>query len=315
MRSETSTAVRADAVTVTYGDTVALDELSLHAPGGTITAVLGPNGAGKTTFVRAVATLEPYEGNLEVAGREVAGHPALTRRTIGMAGQHAAVVDKLTGRENLELVARLYGQTGSQAKTSAGEVVESMQLEAFADRRVDACSGGQRRRLDLAVTLVGQPSVLLLDEPTTGLDPRSRSRLWEAVRRLPDNGSTVLLTTQYLEEADALADRIVVIDQGRTIAAGTPSELRRSLATTRLEVTCEDRIAEARLVEVAASLDAEVERDGESAVFVGSFDLDSAYAAVRDAGLSGSVSEFVVQPPSFDDVFLALTTPDSKVTA
>lgn len=315
MRSEMSAAVRAEDVTVAYGATTALDGVSLRVPSGSVTAVLGPNGAGKTTLVHAIATLQPYEGSLEVAGREVAVHQARTRRTIGLAGQQAAVVDKLTGRENLELVARLYGQTKSEAKISAREVIESMQLGAFADRRVDVCSGGQRRRLDLAVTLVGQPSVVLLDEPTTGLDPRSRSRLWEAARRLPDNGSTVLLTTQHLDEAGALADRIVVIDQGRTIAAGTPSELRRSLATTRFDITCHEQVAESRLIEVASLLAAEFERNGASTAFIGSFDLDAAYAALREAGLNGSVSEFVVQPPTLDDVFLALTAPDSKVTA
>jgi ABC-2 type transport system ATP-binding protein len=199
--------------------------------------VLGPNGAGKTTFVRAVATLlRPDAGTLRVAGIDVARRPDHVRQVIGLAGQHAAVEPTMTGRENLLMVARLFGQSSRQAAANAGEVMSRLGLQDVADRQVKTYSGGLQRRLDLGASLVGAPRLLLLDEPTTGLDPTSRIRLWEAIRELLTRGTDVLLTTQYLEEADQLAGQVVIIDHGRVIASGSPAELKTLAGSDMIEV-------------------------------------------------------------------------------
>src|SRR5689334_4074113 len=212
----------------TFGKTRALDGLDLTAEPGQVVAVLGPNGAGKTTFVRIVATLvAPDEGTLRVAGHDVRRDPAAVRRAIGLAGQFAAVEAAMTGRENLEMVARLFGCSRRSARANASAVLDQLDLVDAADRLVRTYSGGMRRRLDLGASLVGAPRLLLLDEPTTGLDPRSRIELWEAIRTLVDAGTDVLLTTQYLEEADQLASEIVIVDHGRVVAAGPPAQLKR----------------------------------------------------------------------------------------
>src|SRR5690242_10099186 len=210
-----------------YGKTVALDGLDLVAERCQVVAVLGPNGAGKTTFIRAVATLLRLDaGTLRVAGHDVAKEPGAVRRAIGLAGQFAAVEPAMTGRENLEMVASLFGQSRRAAKRSATAVLERLGLTADADRLARTYSGGMRRRLDLGASLVGAPRLLLLDEPTTGLDPRSRIELWDAIRALVDAGTDVLLTTQYLDEADHLASQVVIVDKGAVIADGTPSDLK-----------------------------------------------------------------------------------------
>jgi ABC-2 type transport system ATP-binding protein len=209
-----------------YGKTQALNGLDLVAERGQVVAVLGPNGAGKTTFVRAVATLLALdEGVLRVAGHDVNQDPGAVRRVIGLAGQFAAIEPAMSGRENLQMVARLFGHDGRAARRNADAVLEQLGLLEAADRLARTYSGGMRRRLDLGASLVGAPRLLLLDEPTTGLDPRSRMELWEAIRRLVDNGTDVLLTTQYLDEADHLADQVVIVDHGRVVASGTPYEL------------------------------------------------------------------------------------------
>src|SRR3954447_25990141 len=218
--------VAASGVAKRFGKTQALDSLSFVAERGVV-AVLGPNGAGKTTLVRALATLISLDaGELRVYGREVARKPEVVRRLIGLAGQFAAVEPAMTGRENLEMVARLYGQDRRKAKERATRVLEQLDLVEAADRLVRGYSGGMRRRLDLGASLVGEPRLLLLDEPTTGLDPRSRAELWQGIRNLVASGTDVLLTTQYLEEADQLARDIVIVDHGRVIASGTPDQLK-----------------------------------------------------------------------------------------
>ncbi len=216
---------------------VALDGLDLVAPAGQVTAVLGPNGAGKTTFVRAVATLhQPDEGQLRVAGLDAVADPQRVRQAIGLAGQSAAVEGALTGRENLTMIARLFGHHRKAARVAADKVLEQLGLDDAADRLVRGYSGGMRRRLDLGASLVGAPRLLLLDEPTTGLDPRSRIELWDAIRSLVSGGTDVLLTTQYLEEADQLADHVVIIDHGKAIATGSPGELKSQAGRDRVEI-------------------------------------------------------------------------------
>ena len=214
-------------LTVRFGRVTALDRLTVTAPAGQVLAVLGPNGAGKTTFIRAIATLiRPDGGELRVLGHDVVTGAASVRREIGLAGQYAAVEPARTGRENLELTARLFGHGRRAARRAASAVIDQLSLGAVADRRCGTYSGGQRRRLDLGASLVGAPSLLLLDEPTTGLDPVSRREVWDAVRGLAASGTGILLTTHYLAEADELADQVVVIDHGRTIAAGSLTELK-----------------------------------------------------------------------------------------
>src|SRR5215208_4799985 len=229
--------IEAQGLTKRYGSTMALDGLDLVADRGQVVAVLGPNGAGKTTFVRAVATLlRPDSGTLRVAGHDVREDPDAVRRVIGLAGQFAAVEPAMTGRENLEMVARLFGQSRRAARRSADAVLEQLGLTAEADRLSRTYSGGMRRRLDLGASLVGAPRVLLLDEPTTGLDPRSRIELWEAIRTLVEAGTDVLLTTQYLDEADQLASQVIIVDHGRAVATGTPAELKRRIGGDVIEL-------------------------------------------------------------------------------
>ncbi|MFD0537586.1 ABC transporter ATP-binding protein [Actinomadura luteofluorescens] len=215
--------VEASGLVKRFGDVRALDGLDLVAEPGRVVALLGPNGAGKTTFVRSVATLvRPDGGTLRVDGVDAARDPARVRRLIGLAYQYAAVEAAMTGRENLEMVARLFGQNRRTARASAAAVLARLSLDEVADRLVRTYSGGTRRRLDLGASLVGAPRLLLLDEPTTGLDPRGRIELWDAIGALVADGANVLLTTQYLDEADRLADRVVIIDGGRVAAEGTP---------------------------------------------------------------------------------------------
>src|SRR6266536_2402057 len=237
-RSESMTpTIEAVGLRKRFGKTVALDGLDLVAEPGQVLAVLGPNGAGKTTFVRTVATLlRPDAGELRVAGHDVRRGPQAVRRSIGLAGQSAAVEPAMTGRENLELVARLFGQDARSARANSTKVLQQLGLTEAAGRLARTYSGGMRRKLDLGASLVGAPRLLLLDEPTTGLDPRSRIELWDAIRALVEAGTDVLLTTQYLDEADQLAGRIVIIDHGRAIATGSPAELKRRVGAEVIEL-------------------------------------------------------------------------------
>jgi ABC-2 type transport system ATP-binding protein len=295
-----------------YSKTLALDGLDLVAERGQVVAVLGPNGAGKTTFVRAVATLlRPDAGTLRVDGHDVRTEPEAVRRAIGLAGQFAAVEPAMTGRENLELVARLFGQDRRTAQRSAAAVLEQLGLVDAADRLARTYSGGMRRRLDLGASLVGAPRLLLLDEPTTGLDPRSRIELWEAIRRLVDGGTDVLLTTQYLDEADRLASRIVIIDKGRAVAAGTPAELKRRIGGNVVELhvrNSRELAAAGALFDRAAVRLDEATRRVTVRVDAPADGLTTALRALQDARIE--IEDIALRQPNLDEVFLALTGRD-----
>ena len=305
-------AIEAHGLVKRYGKVTALDGLDLVADRGQVVAVLGPNGAGKTTFVRAVATLLRLDaGRLRVGGHDVRDDPGAVRRVIGLAGQFAAVEPAMTGRENLALVARLFGQDRRAAKRSADAVLEQLGLKDAGDRLARTYSGGMRRRLDLGASLVGNPRLLLLDEPTAGLDPRSRSELWDAIRALVDGGTDVLLTTQYLEEADQLASQVVIVDHGRAVATGTPRDLKRRIGgdVVELHVRRQQDVAGAaaqleRLGLGAAQTDAPARRvtlqvdDGSDGLMAALRSLDDGQIAVEDIGL---------RQPNLDEVFLALT--------
>ena len=247
--------IEADGLAKKFGKVHALTDLTLTLPPGEPVAILGPNGAGKTTFIRMVATLiEPDRGTLAVDGRDVVRDPMAVRRMIGLAGQSAAVEEVMTGRENLVMVARLYGQSARAAKQSAERILEQMDLVEAADRYVRTYSGGMRRRLDLGASLVGSPRLLLLDEPTTGLDPGSRNEVWDAIREMSWAGTDILLTTQYLDEADHLAAYIVIIDGGRVIAQGTPAELKSRVGADMIELHAVDVPTMRQAAEVLGAL-------------------------------------------------------------
>jgi ABC-2 type transport system ATP-binding protein len=295
-----------------YGKTRALAGLDLVAEQGGVVAVLGPNGAGKTTFVRALATLLRLDsGTLRVLGHDVQGAPGRVRRLLGLAGQFAAVEPAMSGRENLEMVARLYGQNRRTAKVSARRVLARLNLEEPADRLVRTYSGGMRRRLDLGASLVGRPRLLLLDEPTTGLDPRSRIELWEAIRTLVAAGTDVLLTTQYLDEADQLADRIVIVDHGRAIADGTPAELKRHIGGNVVDVHTRSCDALATVAAALGRLDGGRAQIDEATrrVTVGIDGVDDGLvAALRAVEATGvEIDDITLRQPTLDEVFLALT--------
>ncbi|MEU6794360.1 ATP-binding cassette domain-containing protein [Nonomuraea wenchangensis] len=306
-----------DAITATglvkrYGDVTALDGLDLAVPEGTVFGLLGPNGAGKTTTVRILTTLlRPDAGRATVAGLDVVRDAARLRARIGASGQYAAVDDHLTGAENLEMVGRLYHLGARRSRERARELLERFDLTDAADRPVRGWSGGMRRRLDLAGALVADPPVLFLDEPTTGLDPRARAGLWDVIAELVAEGATVLLTTQYMEEADRLADRIAVVDQGRVIARGTADELKDQIGGDRVELTVTGpadleaaTLALAPLAVEDIQVDAAALRmtvpvtGGAAALTEALGRLAAERIAVRDAGL---------RRPTLDDVFLTLT--------
>jgi ABC-2 type transport system ATP-binding protein len=304
--------IEAKGIVKRFGKTVALDGLDLEARPGQVVAILGPNGAGKTTFVRAVATLQAIdEGSLLVNGHDAAREPDAVRQTIGLAGQFAAIEPAMTGRENLEMVGRLFGQDRAAARASAAAVLERFELADAADELARTYSGGMRRKLDLGASLVGSPRLLLLDEPTTGLDPRSRIELWDAIRALVGQGTDVLLTTQYLDEADHLASHIVIVDHGRAVAAGTPAELKQRLGGSVIEVHVRDR---GQLAGAATALDRmgngqvrvdEATRRLSLSVDDGQQHLMQAMQAVSGAGID--VDDVAVRQPTLDEVFLTLT--------
>jgi ABC-2 type transport system ATP-binding protein len=311
MTSDTAI-VEAHQLTKHYGDVHALDGLDLVAREGQVTAILGPNGAGKTTFVKAVATLlNPDSGRLIVGGVDAAAEPRTVRRMIGLAGQNAAVEPALTGRENLVMVARLFGHDKSAALAAADIVLNDINLTDDADRPVKGYSGGMRRRLDLGASLVGAPRLLLLDEPTTGLDPRTRIDLWQTIRALVAGGTSVLLTTQYLEEADQLADHVVIIDHGRSIATGTPSQLKSQTGQAVIDVRVAHAADLAQVTSLLAPLGSDEPTLDEPArrvtipVVDGSARLADAVRIVADSGIA--LDDLGLRRPTLDEVFLALT--------
>jgi len=304
--------IEAEGLFKRFGKVEALAGLDLVARSGQVTAVLGPNGAGKTTFVRAIATLiRPDAGALRVAGIDVARHPERVRQVIGLAGQYAAVEPVMTGRENLRMVARLFGQSRRLADSNAAAVLSRLGLDDVADRPVKTYSGGLRRRLDLGASLVGAPRLLLLDEPTTGLDPRSRIGLWDAIRDLVANGTNVLLTTQYLDEADQLASQVAIIDHGRVIARGTPADLKALAGRDVIEVRARRAGDLPELAQALAGIGADEPHvdAATNRVTVAVAGGRSAITAAAQAlgGLDIDVDDIGLRRPTLDEVFLTLT--------
>jgi ABC-2 type transport system ATP-binding protein len=308
-------AVLAEDVHKRFGRVQALDGVSLEVPEGSVLALLGPNGAGKTTLVRVLSTLlSPDQGRVEIAGLDVVRDRRQVRTMIGLSGQFAAVDERLTARENLELVARLYHLSPDETRARVTELLERFELVEAADRPCYTYSGGMRRRLDLAASLVSSPKVLFLDEPSVGLDPTGRTQLWGVIEDLVEEGMTVLVTTQYLEEADRLADEIAVIDHGRLIAQGTPSELKGAAGHWRIELIVVDRTqtqAGADTLAMVVSAEAGPARvhhhSGRISVPVGegAVPLDDVTRHLDAAGIA--IAELALRQPTLDDVFVALT--------
>jgi ABC-2 type transport system ATP-binding protein len=304
--------IEAAGITKRFGKLRALDGLDLVAEPGQVLAVLGPNGAGKTTFVRMVATLlRPDAGSLRVAGYDVRKEPHAVRRMIGLAGQFAAVEPAMTGRENLEMLARLFGLDRRTARARSAAVLEQLGLIEAADRQVRTYSGGMRRKLDLGGSLVGAPRLLLLDEPTTGLDPGSRIELWDAIRALVEAGTAVLLTTQYLEEADHLAGHIVIIDRGRVVASGTPAELKGRIGGSVIEVHVRHGNDLATVADALAPLDhgeAQIDRATRRVRVGVGREGDPLMTALRSVQAVGAaIDDITLRQPRLDEVFLELT--------
>ncbi|MEM7091736.1 MAG: ATP-binding cassette domain-containing protein [Actinomycetota bacterium] len=309
--------VRVEALTKSFGEVHALAGVTFEARPGTVLGLLGPNGAGKTTTVEILATLvQPDSGTATIAGHSVVDEPDAVRERIALTGQFAAVDEVLTGRENLEMFARLRGLGRGEAAARADLLLDQFSLAEAGERRSGTYSGGMRRRLDIAASLVVPPAVLFLDEPTTGLDPRSRAEVWEAVRELRDGGLTVILTTQYLEEADQLADDIVVLNHGRIVASGTPAELKGQLGATSCAVTLVDA---AQLPSVAERLQAfgettvDAETGSVTVANAGADELVSIVTALGEAGVA--VADVSLRQPTLDDVFFALTEDSSPIEA
>src|SRR6516225_4372212 len=306
-------AILVEGLTKSFGEVHALRGIDLSVPHGTVLGVLGPNGAGKTTAVRILTTLLlPDAGRALVDGHDVVREAAAVRRSIGLAGQSAAIQEERTGQENLEIIGRLYHLSWPQARSRATELLEQFGLSDAADRAAKTYSGGMQRRLDLAASLVGRPRVLFLDEPTTGLDPRARLGMWDVIRSLAAQGTTLLLTTQYLDEADELADEIVVIDHGQVIAAGTAEELKNRIGGDVIEFTVPDRSRIPDAVKAIAFIgEGEPHADQETGVVgvgVGGRGSDALVEAVRGLDAAGVATRgLALRRPSLDDVFMALT--------
>ena len=311
MHGTPAPAIEAEGLVKHFGSTRAVDGLDLEVPAGTVYGVLGPNGAGKTTAIRVLATLlEPDGGTARVLGHDVLDDPAAIRSRVSLTGQFASVDEDLTGSENLVLLSRLWGYARRDAKARARELLDAFGLAEAADRQVKGYSGGMRRRIDIAASIVVTPELIFLDEPTTGLDPRSRNQVWEIVRALTASGTTVLLTTQYLDEADQLADRIAVVDHGRVIAEGTSTQLKASVGAGTLHVRVDDPAERGRAEEVLAGalqLPVRLEPDP-TALSAGVGDTEVVAHALTELSRAGvEVSGFSMGQPSLDEVFLSLT--------
>ncbi|GIP17898.1 daunorubicin resistance protein DrrA family ABC transporter ATP-binding protein [Paenibacillus montaniterrae] len=304
-------AIEADGLVKAFGDKRAVDGVNLQVRAGTIYGVLGPNGAGKTTTIRMLATLlRPDAGTVRVFGHDAAKEPHVVRQLIGVTGQYASVDESLSAIENLLIFSRLLGLGRAEARRKASELLEEFGLMEAAKRPLKNFSGGMRRRLDLAASLIAQPPLIFLDEPTTGLDPRTRTQMWETIRRLVKTGSTVLLTTQYLDEADQLADRIAVIDHGRVVAEGTVDELKASVGMSSLHLRVQNPLQSEkarqiieRVLKVEASLSAEAGKF--TAPMADADRVADLLIAIREEGIR--LAELSVQKPTLDEVFLATT--------
>src|SRR5688572_15715672 len=296
-----------------YGKLVALDGLDLEVPRGMVLGLLGPNGAGKTTAIRILTTLlEPDEGEIEVAGLDVRAEPQKVKERIGLSGQNAAVDEQLTGFENLDMVGRLYHLGKEKARARALELLDRFELDEAADRPAKTYSGGMRRRLDLAAALVAEPEILFLDEPTTGLDPRSRAQMWETILELARAGSTVLLTTQYMEEADVLAEQIVVIDRGRKIAEGSPDQLKKQVGGERIEIVLENEedlsAANSILAVICGGDEVQVDEQARKVTAAVTGGVSVLKRVLQDLGEREiKAADIGLRRPTLDDVFLSLT--------
>lgn len=305
-----STAVQAQELAKIFGDNYAVNGVDLHIPAGGIYGVLGPNGAGKTTTIRMLATLlKPDGGSAKIFGHDVVKESHVVRQLIGVTGQYASVDEKLSATENLVIFSRLLGLSRHDAKLKAKELLEEFGLTESAKRPLAQYSGGMRRRLDLAASLIAQPPLIFLDEPTTGLDPRTRNQMWNTIRRLVNEGSTVVLTTQYLDEADQLADRIAVIDRGKVIAEGTPSELKAKVGTASLvlEVTDNENLLYAKDI-IQQMLEVEVHIENNRTITAPMIDAEvvtDILLSLRNANIG--LAAVSVKSPTMDEVFLTLT--------
>ncbi|MBB6672925.1 ATP-binding cassette domain-containing protein [Cohnella nanjingensis] len=304
-------AVEARGLVKTFGDNRAVDGVDLNVRAGSIYGVLGPNGAGKTTTIRMLATLlRPDAGSARIFGHDVAKESQIVRQLIGVTGQYASVDESLSATENLVIFSRLLGLGRGEARRKAAELLEEFGLTEAAKRPLKNFSGGMRRRLDLAASLIAQPPLIFLDEPTTGLDPRTRAQMWETIRRLVKTGSTVLLTTQYLDEADQLADRIAVIDRGRVVAEGTVDELKASVGTSSLQLRVQNAMdveAARRTIERVLKVQSNVSSEAGkiTAPMADADRVTDLLIALREAGIP--LAELSVQKPTLDEVFLTIT--------
>ncbi len=309
-------AVEAQGLVKTFGDHRAVDGVDLKVQTGSIYGVLGPNGAGKTTTIRMLSTLlRPDAGSAKIFGYDVARDSQIVRQLIGVTGQYASVDESLSATENLIIFSRLLGLSRQEAKRKANDLLEEFGLMEAAKRPLKNFSGGMRRRLDLAASLIAQPPLIFLDEPTTGLDPRTRNQMWDTIRRLVKSGSTVLLTTQYLQEADELADRIAVIDQGSVVAEGTVNELKESIGTSSLHLSIQhnqDTQNARMIVEQVLNVQSAVSPEGRMimAPMATADRVTDLLIALREAGIN--LAELSVQKPSLDEVFLTLTAEGEK---